>query len=57
MMSTVVVHNPSSGELIDNVPSLSALEVRIAIQAAEEAGASWAALTAKARAPLWIKKS
>ncbi len=47
---TVAVHNPSNGELIGHVPSLSAEEVRTAIQAAEEAGAGWAALTAKARA-------
>ena len=47
---TVPVHNPSNGELIGHVPSLSAEEVRTAIQAAEAAGSGWAALTAKARA-------
>ncbi|MDN3520002.1 NAD-dependent succinate-semialdehyde dehydrogenase [Halomonas ramblicola] len=47
---TLTVHNPSTGEAIGSVPSLSAEEVRGAIHAAEAAGASWAALTAKARA-------
>ncbi|MCE9666010.1 NAD-dependent succinate-semialdehyde dehydrogenase [Halomonas sp. M5N1S17] len=47
---TLTVHNPSTGEAIGHVPSLSAEEVRGAIRAAEVAGASWAALTAKARA-------
>lgn len=47
---TVPVHNPSNGELIGHVPSLSAEEVRTAIQAAEAAGVGWAALTTKARA-------
>ncbi|EPC01471.1 hypothetical protein L861_05370 [Litchfieldella anticariensis FP35 = DSM 16096] len=47
---TVPVYNPSTGEAIGSVPSLSAQEVRSAIRAAEVAGALWAALTAKARA-------
>lgn len=47
---TLAVRNPSTGESIGKVPSLSAEEVRGAIRAAEVAGAGWAALTAKARA-------
>jgi succinate-semialdehyde dehydrogenase/glutarate-semialdehyde dehydrogenase len=46
---TFAVTNPADGSLIANVPSLEALEVRSAIEAAKAAMSSWAALPAVER--------
>lgn len=45
----IEVTNPANGELIASVPSLSAEEVREAIEAAEKAQKPWAARTGKER--------
>ncbi|MFT5447475.1 MAG: succinate-semialdehyde dehydrogenase/glutarate-semialdehyde dehydrogenase [Gammaproteobacteria bacterium] len=47
---TIAVDNPATGETIATVPSLSANEVRGAIEAADKAWASWRKKTGKERA-------
>lgn len=49
---TVEVMNPSTGERVGQVPSVSATDVRRAIDAAEAAGPSWSARTGKERAAI-----
>lgn len=46
---TLEVTNPSTGGVVATVPSVSTEEVRLAIEAAEQARHSWAAMTGKAR--------
>ncbi|WP_322049405.1 NAD-dependent succinate-semialdehyde dehydrogenase [Paraburkholderia sp. J67] len=50
--ATLVVTNPSTGELIANVPNMGAGETRAAIEAAQRALPGWRATTAKERARL-----
>jgi succinate-semialdehyde dehydrogenase/glutarate-semialdehyde dehydrogenase len=50
--TTLAVHNPSTGELIANVPNMGAAEARAAIAAAHRAFPAWRATTAKERARL-----
>jgi succinate-semialdehyde dehydrogenase/glutarate-semialdehyde dehydrogenase len=50
--ATLEVHNPSTGELIANVPNMGAPEARAAIEAAHRAFPAWRATTAKERARL-----
>jgi succinate-semialdehyde dehydrogenase / glutarate-semialdehyde dehydrogenase len=50
--ATLGVHNPSTGELIANVPNMGAPEARAAIEAAHRAFPAWRATTAKERARL-----
>ena len=50
--ATLAVHNPSTGELIANVPNMGATEARVAIAAAHRAFPAWRATTAKERARL-----
>ena len=50
--NTIAVRNPATGEVIGEVPSLSAAEVRAAIEAAHAAQPAWRALLAKERAAL-----
>ena len=47
---TIEVDNPATGEIIASVPSLSAAEVRGAIEAADAAWGSWRKKTGKERA-------
>ncbi len=47
---TITVRNPASGEVVGEVPSLSAAETRQAIEAAHRAQPAWRKLTAKERA-------
>jgi succinate-semialdehyde dehydrogenase/glutarate-semialdehyde dehydrogenase len=49
---TIAVRNPATGEVIGEVPSLSAAETRRAIEAAHRAQPDWRAHTAKERAAL-----
>lgn len=49
---TYSIHNPATGELIGQVPSMVAEDTQAAIQAAEAALPSWKALTAKERSNL-----
>ncbi|WLF83840.1 NAD-dependent succinate-semialdehyde dehydrogenase [Moraxella sp. ZY210820] len=49
---TIDVYNPFSGELLGNVPNLSAKEVEKAIAHAEQAQVEWAKLTAEKRAQI-----
>jgi succinate-semialdehyde dehydrogenase / glutarate-semialdehyde dehydrogenase len=49
---TIAVRNPATGEVIGEVPSLSAAETRQAIEAAHRAQPAWRALTGKQRAAL-----
>jgi len=50
--NTITVRNPATGEPVGTVPSLSAAEVRGAIEAAHAAFPAWRALLAKERAAL-----
>ncbi|MBB5413331.1 MULTISPECIES: NAD-dependent succinate-semialdehyde dehydrogenase [unclassified Paraburkholderia] len=50
--ATLDVYNPSTGELIANVPNMGAAEARAAIAAAHRAFPAWRATTAKERARL-----
>ncbi|UFN50450.1 NAD-dependent succinate-semialdehyde dehydrogenase [Roseomonas sp. OT10] len=52
---TIAVKNPATGEVIGSVPSLSAAEVREAIEAAEAALPAWRGLLAKERAAILRK--
>ncbi|MCC0016558.1 MAG: NAD-dependent succinate-semialdehyde dehydrogenase [Rhodobiaceae bacterium] len=52
---TIDVSNPSTGELVGKVPSLSAEETRLAINGAEAARADWASWTGKERAAVLRK--
>jgi succinate-semialdehyde dehydrogenase/glutarate-semialdehyde dehydrogenase len=52
---TITVRNPSNGEPIGEVPSLSAAETRAAIEAAHRAQPAWRALTAKERSVILRK--
>ena len=47
---TITVRNPANGEAVGEVPSLSALETRRAIEAAQRAQPAWRKLTSKERA-------
>jgi succinate-semialdehyde dehydrogenase / glutarate-semialdehyde dehydrogenase len=47
---TLAVRNPANGELVGEVPAMSALETREAIEAAQKAQPAWRRLTAKERA-------
>jgi succinate-semialdehyde dehydrogenase/glutarate-semialdehyde dehydrogenase len=47
---TITVRNPANGEIVGEVPSISADETRRAIEAAHRAQPSWRKLTAKERA-------
>jgi succinate-semialdehyde dehydrogenase/glutarate-semialdehyde dehydrogenase len=49
---TIAVRNPATGEVIGNVPALSAAETRRAIEAAQAAFAGWRAMLAKERAAI-----
>ncbi|MCP5197196.1 MAG: NADP-dependent succinate-semialdehyde dehydrogenase [Gammaproteobacteria bacterium] len=50
--ATLSVTNPATGEMLGSVPKLSAIEVRQAIAAAQDAFAHWRARTAKERSTL-----
>lgn len=52
---TIAVRNPATGEVIGNVPALSAAETRRAIEAAHAAFAGWRAMLAKDRAAILRK--
>ena len=52
---TITVTNPADGSTVGSVPSLSADEVRAAIDAAHTAFADWRRLTAKARSAKLMK--
>jgi succinate-semialdehyde dehydrogenase/glutarate-semialdehyde dehydrogenase len=47
---TIPVDNPATGEILGSVPDMGAAETRRAIEAAQQAFASWRAKTAKERA-------
>jgi succinate-semialdehyde dehydrogenase/glutarate-semialdehyde dehydrogenase len=47
---TITVRNPANGEVVGQVPSISAAETRQAIEAAQRAQPAWRKLTAKERA-------
>jgi succinate-semialdehyde dehydrogenase/glutarate-semialdehyde dehydrogenase len=47
---TLAVRNPANGELVGEVPAMSAIETREAIEAAQKAQPAWRRLTAKERA-------
>ncbi|WP_372618987.1 NAD-dependent succinate-semialdehyde dehydrogenase [Falsiroseomonas sp.] len=49
---TTPVRNPATGEVIGNVPAMSAAETRRAIEAAQAAFAGWRAMLAKERAAI-----
>ena len=49
---TLTVRNPSTGEVVGTVPSLSAAETRAAIEAAHAAQGAWRAMLAKERSAL-----
>ncbi|GAB6904573.1 succinate-semialdehyde dehydrogenase I, NADP-dependent [Desulfosarcina cetonica] len=53
--STISVTNPADGRVVGSVPSLSALETRMAIEAAARAFSDWRNLPAKQRAVLLLK--
>lgn len=48
--ATHMVHNPATGELIGSVPLLGVAEVKVAIQAADQAQRAWKKVPAKDRA-------
>jgi succinate-semialdehyde dehydrogenase/glutarate-semialdehyde dehydrogenase len=52
---TIAVRNPATGEVIGNVPAMSAAETRRAIEAADAAFAGWRAMLAKQRAAILRK--
>ncbi|HEV7268214.1 MAG TPA: NADP-dependent succinate-semialdehyde dehydrogenase [Falsiroseomonas sp.] len=52
---TLAVRNPATGEVVGNVPALSAAETRRAIEAAQAAFAGWRAMLAKERAAILRK--
>ena len=54
---TIAVRNPATGEVIGNVPALSAAETRRAIEAAHAALPAWRAMLAKERAVILRKLS
>ena len=49
---TIVVHNPSTGQPVGEVPAMGQTETRRAIEAAHRAQPGWRALTAKERAAI-----
>jgi succinate-semialdehyde dehydrogenase/glutarate-semialdehyde dehydrogenase len=49
---TIAVRNPSTGEVIGNVPAMSAAETRRAIEAAHAALPAWRAMLAKERSAI-----
>ena len=52
---TIQVKNPATGELVGEVPALSAAETRLAIEAAHRAQPAWRAMLAKDRATILRK--
>ena len=52
---TIQVKNPATGELVGEVPALSAAETRTAIEAAHRAQPAWRAMLAKDRATILRK--
>ena len=52
---TIAVKNPATGEVIGEVPAMSATETRRAIEAAYAAQPAWRAMTAKERAAILRK--
>ena len=53
--NTITVTNPADGGIVGSVPSLSALETREAITAADKAFAEWRRMTAKDRSTTLMK--
>ena len=49
---TIAVRNPSTGEVVGNVPAMGAAETRRAIEAANQAQPAWRAMLAKERAAI-----